>query len=137
VAIYYGYWSLRLQQWSALNDFKSQCQQAEVENPPLFKQPTTFDCMDIGSLTLSTEKQHFDSRMHRGAYASTYAPACDDKLCSRKQHISFPLLFLQAQEALVAASITNHWFTNFRLGACLALNHLTRSSTSSSTLVSQ
>jgi len=31
VAVYYGYWSLRLQQWSALKDFRSQCQEAEVD----------------------------------------------------------------------------------------------------------
>jgi hypothetical protein len=30
VAIYYGYWSLSLQRWSALKDFRSQCQDAEV-----------------------------------------------------------------------------------------------------------
>jgi hypothetical protein len=31
VAIYYGYWSLSLQRWSALKDFRSQCQEAKVE----------------------------------------------------------------------------------------------------------
>lgn len=31
VAIYYGYWSLSLQRWSALKNFKSQCQEAKVE----------------------------------------------------------------------------------------------------------
>jgi hypothetical protein len=30
-AIYYGYWSLSLQRWSALKDFKSECQEAKVE----------------------------------------------------------------------------------------------------------
>ena len=31
VAVYYGYWSLRLQRWSAIKDFRDQCQIAHVQ----------------------------------------------------------------------------------------------------------
>jgi hypothetical protein len=76
-AIYYGYWSLRLQQWSALKDFRSQCQEAEV------------DCISDkndgikGWLTWTTDKQHLDSRMCRGTCASTCSAAGVEAFCSK------------------------------------------------------
>jgi hypothetical protein len=63
VAVYYGYWSLRLQRWTAIKDFKEQCQGAMVE--------TILSCRrNTGSLTRTVGEQCVDDRLYRSTLKS-------------------------------------------------------------------
>jgi hypothetical protein len=36
VSIYYGFWALKYQSWSAFNDFRGECRNARVKKAPIF-----------------------------------------------------------------------------------------------------
>lgn len=86
-AVYYGYWSLSIQRWSALKDFRSQCQEAEVRLSAT--RTSSYSCREKVWLTLTTDKQHLDPRMCCGTCASACSAAGAEALCSKALRLRY------------------------------------------------